>query len=222
MDVNTISTLAQQTATIGNSAYSAKTSASTKTASTASAASAATTGDAYSVEISEAAKKASTATKGLTSEQVDTLKAGIAKSQQLMIDTLTQQNLKLQGWLDAGIGSLNFSGILVGTSEFALPAVGTTPEEAAAAVGEGGAYSVDSVATRIMDMATAIAGGDSEKLKEMQAAVEKGFEQAGITWKDAMGEDSMPQITQDTHAEITKRFNELYKQMGITVAEGEQ
>lgn len=221
MDVNTISTLAQQTATIGSSAYSAKTSASTKAASTASAANAAAT-DAYSVEISEAAKKASTATKGLTSEQVDTLKQGIAKSQQLMIDTLTQQNLKLQGWLDAGVGSLNFSGILIGTSEFALPAVGTTPEEAAAAVADGGAYSVDSVATRIMDMATAIAGGDSEKLQAMQAAVEKGFEQAGITWKDAMGEDNMPQITQDTHNEITKRFNELYKQMGITVAEGEQ
>lgn len=221
MDVNTISTLAQQTASIGSSAYSTKTSASTKVASAASSTAATSASDAYSVEISAAAKKASTATKGLTSEQVDVLKEGIAKSQQLMIDTLTQQNLKLQGWLDAGIGSLNFGGILVGTSQFALPEVGTTPEEAAAAIGEGGAYSVDSVATRIMDMATAIAGGDSEKLQQMQAAVEKGFEQAGLTWKDAMGEDSMPQITQDTHAEITKRFNELYKQMGVTVAEGE-
>lgn len=218
MDVNTISKLSQQTAAIGSS-YSATKSAATEKNATTTAAAAT---DAYSVEISEAAKKASTATKGLTSEQVDTLKQGIAKSQQLMIDTLTQQNLKLQGWLDAGVGSLNFSGILIGTSEFALPAVGTTPEEAAAAVADGGDYSVDSVATRIMDMATAIAGGDSEKLQAMQAAVEKGFEQAGITWKDAMGEDNMPQITQDTHAEITKRFNELYKQMGITVAEGEQ
>ena len=63
-----------------------------------------------------------------------------------------------------------------------------------------------------MDMATTIAGGDPEKLKAMQAAVEEGFKQAGITWKDSMGEDSMPQITQDTHAEIMKRFDSLYKQ----------
>ena len=62
-------------------------------------------------------------------------------------------------------------------------------------------------------MASAIAGGDPDKLKSMQDAVEKGFQQAGITWKDAMGEDDMPQITKDTHAEITKRFEELYNKL---------
>ena len=171
-----------------------------------------TTTEAYSLDISTAAQTASTATKALSAEQVDVLKQGIEKSQQLMIQTLTQQNLKLQGWLDEGVGQLNFDGILIGTDKFSLPAVGTTPEDAAKAVADGGDYSVDSVATRIMDMATTIAGGDPEKLKAMQAAVEEGFKQAGITWKDSMGEDSMPQITQDTHAEITKRFDSLYKQ----------
>ena len=81
------------------------------------------------------------------------------------------------------------------------------------AVADGGAYSVDSVATRIMDMATSIAGGDPDKLKAMQDAVEEGFRQAGITWKDAMGEDDMPQITKDTHAEINKRFEELFNKL---------
>ena len=97
-----------------------------------------------------------------------------------------------------------------------MPAVGTTPEDAAKAVADGGAYSIGSVADRIMDMATTIAGGDPQKLKAMQSAVEAGFKQAGITWKDSTGEDNMPKITQDTHAEITKRFDALYKQQSGT------
>ena len=208
MDVKTVSSLSQQTAAL--SASYKKTTTTTTDAANQKTTS--TTTEAYSLDISTAAQTASTATKALSAEQVDVLKQGIEKSQQLMIQTLTQQNLKLQGWLDKGIGQLDFSGILVGTDKFALPAVGTTPEDAAKAVADGGDYSVDSVATRIMDMATTIAGGDPEKLKAMQAAVEEGFKQAGITWKDSMGEDSMPQITQDTHAEITKRFDSLYKQ----------
>lgn len=208
MDVKTVSSLSQQTAAL--SASYKKTTTTTTDAANQKTTS--TTTEAYSLDISTAAQTASTATKALSAEQVDVLKQGIEKSQQLMIQTLTQQNLKLQGWLDKGIGQLDFSGILVGTDKFALPAVGTTPEDAAKAVADGGDYSVDSVATRIMDMATTIAGGDPEKLKAMQAAVEEGFKQAGITWKDSMGEDSMPQITQDTHAEIMKRFDSLYKQ----------
>lgn len=208
MDVNMISKLSQQQMAVGSSAATAK---SNQTKTDAESSKTATTGSAYSVDISDVAKKASSATKGLSSEQIGVLKDGIAKSQQLMIETLTNQNVKLQGWLDKGVGKLNFSGVLIGTDKFALPAVGTTPEEAAKAVADGGAYSVDSVATRIMDMATAIAGGDEEKLRSMQAAVEKGFSQAGVTWKSSMGTDKMPQITQDTHDEVTRRFDELYK-----------
>lgn len=212
MDVNSIASLAQQTAALSAS-YKKTTAPATDDAKTSAKTAAANTNGAYSLDISETAQKASTATKGMSAEQVDVLKAGIQKSQQLMIKTLTEQNLKLQGWLDKGIGKLNFDGVLIGADKFALPAVGTTPEEAAKAVADGGDYSVDSVASRIMDMASSIAGGDPEKLKTMQDAVEKGFQQAGITWKDAMGEDDMPQITKDTHAEITKRFEQLYDKL---------
>ena len=45
--------------------------------------------------------------------------------------------------------------------------------------------------------------------------MEEGFKQAGLVWKDAMGQDEMPQITKDTQAEITNRFNKLYEQMGV-------
>jgi len=175
-------------------------------------------GGAYALELSGDVGKAGAqaqneAIKGLTSEQIDALKAGIEQSQQLMIKTLTEQNARLQGWLDLGIGTLNFDGVEIGADKFALPAVGTTPEEAKAAISEGGAYSVDAVATRIFDLASTIAGGDPEKLKKMQDAVEEGFKQAGLTWKDATGQEDMPQITKDTHAEITKRFDDLYAKL---------
>jgi hypothetical protein len=68
-------------------------------------------------------------------------------------------------------------------------------------------------------MAKAIAGNDPEKLKAMQDAVEEGFKQAGLAWKDTMGTDKMPQITQDTHNEITKRFDDLYAQLTGKAAE---
>jgi len=43
--------------------------------------------------------------------------------------------------------------------------------------------------------------------------VEEGFKQAGLAWKETLGTDKMPQITQDTHAEITKRFDDLYAKL---------
>ncbi|ORU00460.1 hypothetical protein D081_0983 [Anaerovibrio sp. JC8] len=209
MDVNTISSLSQQTATVKASV--------TKSTTTNEATQETTTTEAFSLDISTEVKKASTALGKLTPEQVDALQDGINKSYQLMIKTLTEQNAMLQGYLDQGLFSFDFDGIQIGLDKFVLPEVATTPEEAEQAVSEGGDYSVDAVATRIMDMATSIAGGDPEKLKMMQEAVEEGFRQAGIVWKEAIGQDEMPQITQDTHDEITNRFNKLFEEMGINV-----
>lgn len=175
---------------------------------------------AYAVDISGAGKATSVegkthgdAVKGLTSEQVDILQEGIQKSYDLMIKTLTSQNTKLQAWLDNGDGILNFSGVELDTAQFALPAVGTTPEEAAAAIAPGGAYSVEKVADRLMGLAQAFAGEDPDKLKAMQDAIEEGFAQAGADFKDATGEEEMPDITKQTHDEITRRFEELYKKI---------
>ena len=175
--------------------------------------------DAYSVNVTDAAKSHGEAVKGLSAEQIDILQQGIDNSYKMMISVLTENNAKLQGWLDEGIGKLAFGDMQIDSSKFGLPAVGTTPEEAAEAVGEGGEYSVDAVAGRIFDMAKAIAGNDPEKLKAMQDAVEEGFKQAGLAWKETMGTDKMPQITQDTKDEINKRFDDFYAQLTGKAAE---
>ncbi len=209
MDVSsTTSTRAASYASYAKAASSKKPASAAKGAAPAQS-----IGNAYEVNISEEAKAANQ-TKGLSADQVDALKSDIENSHALMIQTLTEHNAKLQGWLDDGIGMLNFAGINIEASRFALPSVGTTPEEAAAAIAEGGEWSVNAVADRIFGLASAIAGGDPDKLKEMQDAVEKGFQLAGIDFQKATGKSDMPQITQDTHDEITRRFDELYKELG--------
>lgn len=81
-----------------------------------------------------------------------------------------------------------------------------SPEQsakAAASIAEGGEYSVDSVAGRIMDMAKALSGGDKSKIAELRDAVEKGFKAAGVDFGG-----SLPSISQDTHTEVMNRFDE--------------
>lgn len=187
--------------------------------------------EAYSVEISASVSVSGTSTttnaaeetsrqKGLTTEQIGILKDGIEASQALMIKVMTRQNEKLQGYLSSLTGKLNFDGVLIDTSEFALPEVATTPEEAAKAIAPGGAYSVNAVADRVFGMAAKIANGDPEKLETMRAAVEKGFQEAGIEFNTSTGASGLPDICSNTHDEIMKRFDDLKSQLtGGTKAE---
>lgn len=88
---------------------------------------------------------------------------------------------------------------------------------AAAAIADGGEYSVDAVATRILDMAKSLSGGDVSKLSELRDAVEKGFKAAGVE----LG-GKLPGICQDTYTEVMKRFDEWEKEVRLsTVADGE-
>lgn len=79
-------------------------------------------------------------------------------------------------------------------------------DEAKASISDGGFWSVDSVATRIMDMAKLLANGDSSKLSVLKDAVIKGFggavEQFGYE-----SLDQMPDITKQTYAEVMSRFD---------------
>ena len=185
---------------------------------------------AYTVDISDDAKKAQAAaaetetvedsteeSKGLSADQVKYLQDSIQMNQQtmlnLMIQALTESNDKLQGWLDEGAGILNFDGVQIDAYKFGMPEVATNPEDAAKAVADGGDWSVDAVATRIFDMASAIAGNDSEKLSALRAAVEEGFSQAGLTWNQYTGLDEMPEITEKTYNEIMSRFDKRAEEL---------
>lgn len=231
MDVSSMARVSQGFAQY---ATQAKNTANNKSAQNQSAQTS-TVGSAFELDISDAAKAASTQpkqtdftvedestkqTKGLSADEVQALQDDLAAQEQtmlnIMIQALTESNDKLQGWLDDGVGILNFDGVQIDASRFALPAVATNPEDAAKAIAPGGEWSVDAVSSRIFDLASAIAGNDPEKLAEMRAAVEKGFEQAGLTWKDATGQSKLPDISDQTYTEIMSRFDKRANELNGT------
>ena len=192
-------------------------------------------GEAFELDLSDAAKQASQKatkqttedlsaedasvkeTKGLSAEQINALNEDLAAQEQtmlnVMIQALTESNDKLQGWLNEGVGILNFNGVQIDASRFALPEVATNAEDAAKAIAPGGAWSVEAVSSRIFDLASAIAGNDPEKLSQMRSAVEKGFEQAGMTWKDATGKVDLPEISRKTYSEIMSLFDKRTEEL---------
>lgn len=72
-------------------------------------------------------------------------------------------------------------------------------------VSEDGYWGVKQTSQRLFDFASALAGDDVEKMKEMQAAMEKGFKQATKAW----GQD-LPSISQDTLSAANKLFDDYY------------
>ena len=78
-------------------------------------------------------------------------------------------------------------------------------EQAKKDVSEDGYWGVKQTAQRLFDFASALAGDDPEKMKEMQAAMEKGFKEATGAWGD-----DLPEICQDTLSAANKMFEDYY------------
>ncbi len=79
-------------------------------------------------------------------------------------------------------------------------------DSAKKSISDGGNYSVDAVATRIMDMAKSLSGNDPSKISLLRDAVTKGFGKAAKTL--GLKEDEMPDITKSTYTEVMKRFDD--------------
>lgn len=218
MDVNTISNAASQNvgqftaqknsaaakiqSAVGAYANAAKTNAATDSASAAFSVDISDAAQAMAKENDDAVEEVSAEkTKGLTADQIQSLKADLEVQQNTMLNLIFQA-------LNGNKENQNNIQNLLGQAHFPLPEVATNPEDAAKAVEEGGEWSVNAVSDRIFGLAELFAGGDPEKLQQMRNAVEEGFKQAGAAWKDATGKDSMPDITKNTYSEIMKRFDE--------------
>ena len=63
---------------------------------------------------------------------------------------------------------------------------------------------------RLFDFASALAGDDVEKMKEMQKAMEKGFKLATKAW----GKE-LPSISNDTLSAANQLFDDYYKSKGV-------
>lgn len=85
-----------------------------------------------------------------------------------------------------------------------------TKAQAQADIAEDGYYGVSQTASRIFDFASALAGDDVEKMKEMQEAFEKGFAKAEKTWGG-----KLPGISYQTKEAVSQKFNDYYKSKGV-------
>lgn len=80
-----------------------------------------------------------------------------------------------------------------------------TKKQAQEDISEDGYWGVKKTSQRLFDFASALAGDDVNKMKEMQAAMEKGFKQATKAW----GRE-LPSISKDTLSAANKLFEDYY------------
>lgn len=145
----------------------------------------------------------------VTGKMSDSERAALVQS---LKDDLNNQmsrftNMMTQTFQKQGITAASFQGDnfwkFMASGNYTVDA--KTKAEAEAAISEDGFWGVKQTSQRIFDFAAALAGDDVETMKKMQAAVEKGFEQAGAAWG---GE--LPSICGDTHTAVGKLFDEYY------------
>lgn len=150
------------------------------------------------VKSSDTVKSTDTAPKRLTADQLQALQEQQAASFQKMLSSMVTNQADKANIARNGLGAL---------SADLFTRLKVTPEQQAAAtqaISEDGEWGVKAVASRIVDMALSLSGGDSSKASQLRSAVEKGFKQAGVQWGQ-----KLPSICQDTYDEVQKRFDYL-------------
>lgn len=73
-------------------------------------------------------------------------------------------------------------------------------------ISEDGYWGVKQTSQRLFDFASALAGDDEDKMRQMQSAMEKGFKQATSAWGR-----NLPDISNQTLDAANKLFEEYYK-----------
>jgi hypothetical protein len=68
---------------------------------------------------------------------------------------------------------------------------------------EGGYFSVEATAARILDFAVAISGGDAARLESLRGAVDQAFENAEKIWGG-----KLPEISQRTREAVMEGFDQ--------------
>lgn len=86
-----------------------------------------------------------------------------------------------------------------------------TKAQAQADIAEDGYWGVEQTSDRMIQMATALTGGDPDKIETMREAFKKGYAQAEKTWG---GE--LPEISKKTYDAVMKKFDDLAAKAGLT------
>ncbi len=145
----------------------------------------------------------------------DAIVAKLKMDQQSRIDSMNSLVQKLLGKQAEKFDLANYteeSNLAEKFREAAKNVDQETIDEAKASIAEDGYWGVNQTSDRLVSMAIALTGGDTEKADEMMAAIEKGYEEATKAW----GEE-LPDICQQT-LEATREKMESWKN-GLTTAE---
>ena len=207
MQVNQDTAIRQYTQAVGNYSKTSAASSAGKqaTASEGTEASKVQKPDVDTVEIS----KDNQVTKMSASDRaslIQSMKSDLENQTTRFINMMTQ-NFQKQGITAATAGGNDFWRMMA-SGNFTVDA--KTKADAQAAISEDGYWGVSQTSQRIFDFAAALAGDDPEKMKTMQAAVEKGFKQAEEAWGG-----SLPSICGDTKSAINKLFDDYYAKNGV-------
>lgn len=200
-------------ATAAYSTYAATSSQSTsKTEATESAAkntetAAETNGVVYEPS-TEADKASSTKKYTPNAELVAKLKAD-ADARTAQFKSLVEQLLSKQG---KTFNTANDIWSILSSGDFTVDPA--TKAQAQADIAEDGYWGVSQTSQRILDFATALTGGDPDKIEDMRNAFKKGYEQAQKTWG---GE--LPEISQKTYDAVMAGFDKMATDAGIITEE---
>lgn len=203
MDVSSVNNNAS-TYAASNTTEAEKTSASKKTTEEAAAAA-----DAAAVY-----EKGTASTKDSANKiyNKDAVVAKLKADQQSRIDSMNSLVQKLMGKQAEKFNLANGNNLAATFRDLAGKVDQKTIDEAKESISEDGYWGVNKTSDRLVSMAIALSGGDTEKADEMMAAIEKGYKKATQAW----GED-LPQICQDT-LEATRQKMDDWKN-GKTTAE---
>ena len=142
----------------------------------------------------------------------DNVIAKLKADQQSRLDSMNSLVQKLLGKQAEKFDLANGSNLAATFRQVAGKVDQQTIDDAKASIAEDGYWGVNQTSDRLVSMAIALSGGDTDKADTMMAAIEKGYKQATKAW----GED-LPQICQDT-MDATRQKMDDWKN-GVTTAE---
>lgn len=204
MNVNglTSSTITNAYQSYGTTSAETKTTTKTKTDTSTSGSTSSSANSGVIYEATTSNESTDSTSKYTTN--ADLIKKLQADSEQKVnqFRTLVQEMLSKQ---TTSFGQANNIWKVLSSGEFTVDAA--TKEKAQADIAENGYWGVNQTSDRIIEFATALTGGDPDKIEEMRSAFEKGYKQAEKTWGG-----SLPEISKKTFDAVMKKFDNLAAQ----------
>ena len=186
---------------INSSTYAASTYSNTSTQTTVKAEATVKEETAAVYEKSEATKATTYSSSNSKVDQttIDKLKAD-AEARYAQLASLVEKLMTKQGTTS---NYATLSDLMKGVQSGEISVDPATVAQAKKDVAEDGYWGVEQTASRIVDFAKALTGGDASKVEEMRAAIEKGFESATDDWGD-----ELPELCQNTFSRVNELLDE--------------